>query len=475
MNGGRRTIAVDEAAIARMRHTIRASTVLYRAPPIVLRGPTYMIFVIVFAALVYSFWATKDELVVAPLELQRESTTVQAIGSGMVVDLLTEENALIDAGDPIAVVQEQIRAITNPEQESLLSERRELEKNLDKAVKDYDHEVRQLELQLDDLTTGRSTRVAGLDKQIQQIRSTIGTAQRKIDTAYRQLGTARNDLNVKEQLFASRDITVSEIEQAREKVALLERSVLDGQAEKQQLQLELSKAQGERDKVASLQEEQRIAGDIQKLQANKERDIKDYNERIADVTKRLEESETLIRGVDIEGKVARYKSNFDGVVTAIHVTRGQLIDAGTQIATIVKATAPLEARMLIENKDIGRLRHGQLVKIKYYAYPYQDYGVAEGTITDIATKPGVDGDSPDSRYLVKAALHQETIKRKNEREKRLEIGLAGVAEVKTGEKRLIELVFAPLSKFFNEPEEGEGASGAQDLAFGQGGNRGATR
>lgn len=57
------------------------------------------------------------------------------------------------------------------------------------------------------------------------------------------------------------------------------------------------------------------------------------------------------------------------------------------------------------------------------------------------------------------ALASESIRSRNGVEKPLEIGLEGLAEIKTGEKRFIEILFAPASKFF-QPKEEEGAAPA---------------
>jgi hemolysin D len=52
------------------------------------------------------------------------------------------------------------------------------------------------------------------------------------------------------------------------------------------------------------------------------------------------------------------------------------------------------------------------------------------------------------------ALELETITaRASTVSKSLEIGLEGIGEVKTGEKRFIELFFAPASRFFQASEE----------------------
>ncbi len=445
---------VDEPGVARMRHTIKASRLLYSVPGFILRGPIYLIGLIMLAALIYSFWAKKDELVVAPLELQRESYTVQSVGSGLVSDVLTEEGAHITAGDPIARVQEQIRVAMSPEQEALVSQRWELEKELDKARKDYNHQIDQLERDLIDLRTGRSTQKAGLSAQVSQIKFQLATARRAKTSAERRLDLARKRLATKEELYKTRDITITEYEEAQESVNELERSVEDSQAEIHKILLNLETARQEKAKVESQHQEEKLVADLEKAKANKTRDVKDLTERIESITGRLEGVDMLVPGVDYKSNTARYKSKFDGLVTKVHIKKGQLIDSGSPIATVVKNSAALEGRVMVQNADIGRVKYGQTVQIKYFAYPYQDHGIQSGTIIHIATHPsgGAEGEA-GSMYEVRVALYSETVQKLGGRPKKLEIGLEGMAEIKTGEKRFIELVFAPVSKFFVDPDE----------------------
>ena len=69
--------------------------------------------------LVYSGYATKDTVVEAPLVLQRQAMMIQAIGGGLVETVEVGENSPVFAGDPLARIQEKIRAATTPEQEAL--------------------------------------------------------------------------------------------------------------------------------------------------------------------------------------------------------------------------------------------------------------------------------------------------------------------------------------------------------------------
>jgi hypothetical protein len=72
-------------------------------------------------------------------------------------------------------------------------------------------------------------------------------------------------------------------------------------------------------------------------------------------------------------------------------------------------------------------------------------------------------------YIIRVALDTEIIKKKRRRPRKLEMGLEGMAEVKTGEKRLISIVFSPFARFFQEPGgEGDGGDGGGDGGGGDG-------
>ncbi len=174
---------------------------------------------------------------------------------------------------------------------------------------------------------------------------------------------------------------------------------------------------------------------------------------------RIAEADTLVPGVRYGDRMVNYKSILDGIVTRIHVSKGNVIGAGNDLVTMVSSMAPLEAVAYVQNQDIGQLRRGQPVKIKYFAYPFQEWGIQLGTISEISTKPSGEA-GRESMYTIRVALDTEIITKKRTRPRKLEMGLEGVAEVKTGEKRLISIVFSPFARFFEEPGgDGDGGDG----------------
>lgn len=445
-------IQVDLKGLSQVRHPLKAATLLYSAPSFVLRGPIYMVFIIMIVGMVYSFWAKKDVLVNASLALERESTTVQAVGSGMVYDIMTANNSAIRAGDPMIVIQEQIRAAANPEQNKLLGQIQDLEEQLKNARRDYEHKINQLQLDLEDTGKSRGANLTSAQAKIDQLQHQKGSAADSVQSIARKLELARKRLNQQEELFRNRDITITEVENAREAVADLESKMADARREVDNIQLSLLTAVEEKRKIETLHSTERLQREIEQAKANRDTDIKDLQDKIASLEKKAGEMDTLVQGVSYAGNLARYKSNFDGVISEVHVKRGELVSEGIPLVTIVKDTAALNGRVLIPNKDIGNIKHGQEVKIKYFAYPYQEYGIQKAVISEIGTKPSGEP-GKESMYTIKVALERETIKARNGVEKKLEIGLEGFVEIKTGEKRLIELLFSPVSKFFDGKEE----------------------
>lgn len=445
-------VKIQETLIPPIRHPIKAARLLYTPPKYILRGPIYMIFIISFGALIYSFWGRKDLLVEAPMTLQRESTTIQAIGGGLVYDLPAQANTYTKFNDLLVSIQEQTQIAAESQTESLEQQRSDLQKALNKTSDDYQSQITQLKLKLQDLTTNFQSNKVALEGQIKQIQQQLDTAVRSKQRAQERLNLARKQFARKKQLYSTRDITITDYEAAQEQVFDLEKSVDDMNSQIAEVQVQLSTAKDKLAKLLDLREKQRLEAQLQSTMERRTRDMKSIQDKINLISNKLKEGQKLVEGVTFKNNLTIYRSNFDGLITAVHVTKGQLISAGQPLVTLVRDSAPLEGVAMVDNKDIGHLHKGQDVKIKYFAYPYQDYGIQEGVITDIATTPD---SKAGNKYAVRIALKSETIRKRGEKPKQLEIGLQAIADIKVGEKRLIELVFSPVSKFFAKSDEND--------------------
>jgi len=450
----RKTVKVEQRfAASAVRHPMEPAKLLYSVPKFILRGPIYLIFVITFAAIFYSFWARNDILVVAPLTLETESMFIEAIGAGQVVDIRVKENSYVETGDIFLVVQEQTRAAMTTEQESFESKVEEIKQAKEKLINEYSHNIAQLQMDLGDMKENKETRKITVQGKIAQLNEKLKTANREKTLRKKEYDTALAQFERIKARFERRDVTITKYEAAEQGMNRRRKLVSDAQATISELKVSLSTARKELATLTDLHGLDKLEQELSQLEIRRDRELKRMDDRIASTQSRMKKSQTLVEGVSFKENLTEYKSTFDGLVTGFHVNKGEIINPGTRLVTIVKDTAALEGRLLIQNKDIGKLKIGQRVQIKYYAFPFQDYGIPNGTMYDIAKRPGgVKGQ--ETKYVVKVALDKETISKiGSRREQPLEIGLEGVGEIKTGEKRWIELLFKPVSRFFTQDED----------------------
>ncbi len=435
-----------------VRHPIDAAKLIYSMPKFVLRGPIYLIFIICITALLYSFWAKKDILVVAPLTLDRNSVTIEAIGGGQVVEVVAEENMSIMVGDIFLKVQEQTRAAIATEQETFESKILKLNDEKDKLLDESEHRLNQLQMDLEDYTKNKGKSIQDVKADINNLKTKIKTANREKKLRKKEYNKANKEYKRILDRYNQRKATNRQKNASEELKDRRYDSLADAKALIDQLNISIVTAERKLETLMDLHGLQKLKKEMRQTEARRDRDLKKYNDRIHAMQNKINKSQKLVEGVTYRDNLTEYKCTFDGLVTMLHVKKGEIISPGTPLVTYIRGSANLEAMVFIHNKDIGKIKRKQRVKIKYYAFPYQEFGIPEGTIYSVAKRPSqIKGH--ETKYLVKVALDKETIS-DDSHEQSLDIGLEGIAEIKTGEKRLIELVFRPISRFFKNEEEG---------------------
>jgi len=134
-----------------------------------------------------------------------------------------------------------------------------------------------------------------------------------------------------------------------------------------------------------------------------------------------------------------------GIVTALEVrSAGTVLQAGQTIATIAPAGARLVAEARLPNKDVAFVEKGLPAKLKFDAFPFQDYGIVEGTVLEVSPDAQEDKVS-GSYYKVLIAPKQNEIAAKG-RNVPLRPGLALTAELVTERKSVLNLILEPFRK-----------------------------
>ena len=128
------------------------------------------------------------------------------------------------------------------------------------------------------------------------------------------------------------------------------------------------------------------------------------------------------------------------------------------LATLIRSDAPLEAQLFASTRQAGFVEPGQAVRLRYAAYPYQKFGMGQGTVRTIERSPYAPHELPahvlaslgpaaaqggEPVYRIAVALDRPTIDAYG-RPQPLRAGMVFEADVLQDTRRLYEWALEPL-------------------------------
>lgn len=171
-----------------------------------------------------------------------------------------------------------------------------------------------------------------------------------------------------------------------------------------------------------------------------------------------------LKSVDLKLENIELRAPFGGLVTRLAVTHaGRVVPEGSTVAEISRRGAELVLEALVKNNDRGTLEQAMQgrkeklpVKLRFSAFPYQEYGALEGEVVEVAPDavrapadaPG--GNSPDGPvYKVTISLKKVDLVNNRGKSGRIELGMVAQADIVVDEKPLIYLVINELKEFLD--------------------------
>lgn len=230
----------------------------------------------------------------------------------------------------------------------------------------------------------------------------------------------------------------------------LTRQRLEAELELERLQAETSQRitalQEARDAMAAWEAETR------RLLADRHRQATDQLARLGQ-----EQEKTMNR----DGRT-RLSAPVDGVVQQLEVHHpGAVVTPAQVLMVIVPHTEEVSAEILIANKDIGFIRPGQQARIKLDAFPFTRYGTVDAVVTHTSanaiTPAEQSGQHPDTlASLAQQAVFPARLKLQQSqievdgRKVQITPGLMLTAEIKTGQRTVLDYLLSPILKDLNE-------------------------
>lgn len=158
----------------------------------------------------------------------------------------------------------------------------------------------------------------------------------------------------------------------------------------------------------------------------------------------------------------------DGTVQqlAIH-TVGGVVTPAQQLMAIVPADSRLEAEVMVPNRDIGFVMPGQSAEVKIDTFNFTKYGMLHGEVMTVSqdaivhekpadrtaagSAPGALSDTSEPQgqelvYSTRVSLDRTNMQ-VDDSIVQLAPGMAVTAEIKTGQRRVIEYILSPLLRY----------------------------
>ncbi|MEL7242180.1 MAG: HlyD family efflux transporter periplasmic adaptor subunit [Cyanobacteria bacterium J06573_2] len=176
--------------------------------------------------------------------------------------------------------------------------------------------------------------------------------------------------------------------------------------------------------------------------------LKDTQTQIASTESQIAQTLSQVESLKLQLKQRIVKSPIDGTIFEFPVSKpGEVVQPGQRIAQIAPKNTDVILKASMPIQDSGFLKVGMPVKVKFDAYPYQEYGIVEGKVTWV---------SPDSKiqqtpqgnsesFELDITLNQQYV---DNGEKRVSLtpGQTADAEVIIRQRRIIDFVLDPFKR-----------------------------
>ncbi|WP_411675391.1 HlyD family efflux transporter periplasmic adaptor subunit [Dulcicalothrix desertica] len=476
--------AVEESSKANDDWSDVTKDLLNSLPQVWTRGILYFLFFFISIALPWAMLFQVDETGAARGKLEPKGKTVKldTAVAGTVANVLIKEGETVKAGEPVLIldselVQSELRqgkdklegqlnrhsqlkilknqlivALSTQEQQS---QAQELEKQaqIEQAQQNFIALKNSYTVQNEEkLTQVNQAKQAIEETQTASklMESSLTSAQREVER-YRQLKElgAVPEINVvdKQDIAKERqrlyEKSQSDIKQAglrlAEQQSNYERTIRQAKAEIEQAYLRLKEQQRSHKTLIH-------SGKLAVLKS--EEQIKNLDTEMMGLNAEIAQSRNQLKSLQLQLQQRKITSPITGKVFQLPIQRpGSVVQPGTMVAEIAPEGSPLIIRATMATTESGSLKKGLPVKVKFDAYPFQDYGVIEGELLDISPTT-IDVDTPNgkiSAYNLEIILKQDCMPSNNQCIP-LRPGDTATAEVIVRQRRIIDFLLDPFKQ-----------------------------
>ena len=176
-----------------------------------------------------------------------------------------------------------------------------------------------------------------------------------------------------------------------------------------------------------------------------------YNKLSAEITtltSEIAQTKSKIESLKFQLQQRVIKAPIDGIVFDLPIqTAAEVVQPGDKIAEIAPLGEHLVLRGQILTAESGSLQKGMPVKIKFDAYPFQDYGLLSGKLVEISPNSKITENQQGqvTTYDIEVELDRSCIATSSDCIA-LRPGDTAIAEIIVRQRRIIDFILDPFKK-----------------------------
>ncbi len=220
----------------------------------------------------------------------------------------------------------------------------------------------------------------------------------------------------------------------------------------QQLNSDLKQAKNRLAEQESNQQSLLQSGELALLKGQQQ--LKEVESQIVDLHTEITQAQSQEKSLGFQIKQRIVRAPIQGTVFQLPIQHpGAVLQVGQMVAQIAPQDSRWILRAQLSSKDSGFVRVGLPARIKFDAYPFQNYGIVSGRVSWVSpdSKPlspqlnltsGTQSTQDEGFFELEIQLQQDYIQTYNQRIV-LKPGQTAVAEVVTRQRRVIDFFLDP--------------------------------
>jgi hemolysin D len=346
-------------------------------PKVWTRGLLYILIALTLAVLPWAMFSNVDEVGSAKGRLEPKGKTLRldAAVSGTIARIRVEEGQPVKAGQSLVELESTVIINNLEEAEAKLNGQTDRLSQLQQM---------RAQQQMTQRTQQQQNQAQALEQaaQVTKTQDNLLANQEAIASAQTLLQKDQTRVDRFRALQNQGVLSGSQVEDA-------ERTMIENQQRLQQNQAELQQTRSEIQKQQSTY--QRLLREGELAQISNLKQDQELQAQIGDLQAEIAQSQKQIQSLKYQWQQRILYAPVDGTVFQLPLQNpGAVVQPGTLVAQLAPKGVPIVLRSQMSSEDMGFLRVGLPVKVKFDAYPFQDYGIIPGRLTWI---------SPDSKLV----------------------------------------------------------------------------